>query len=64
MVNLMKEYYKDIKYNEKNNNFNIKIRIFKNIYFKINILSKQYILTFFIILKKEVNKYYYNNIIG
>ena len=36
----MKRYYKDIKYDGKNNNFNIKICIFKNIYLKISILSK------------------------
>ena len=64
MANFIKEYYKNIKYNKKNNNFNIKIRIFKNIYLKINILFKQYTLTFFTILKKKVNKYYYNNIIN
>ena len=40
MANFIKEYYENIKYSGKNNNFNIKIRIFKNIYFKINVLSK------------------------
>ena len=40
MVNFMKKYYKNMKYNKRNNNFNIKIYIFKNIYFKINVLFK------------------------
>ena len=50
----MKKYYKNIKYNKKSNNFNIKICIFKNIYLKINVLFKQYILTFSTILKKKL----------
>ena len=64
MANFMKRYYKNIKYSRRNNSFNMKIRIFKDIYLKINILFKQYILAFFIILKKKVNKYYYNNMIS
>ena len=36
----MKKYYENIKYNKENNNFSMKIRIFKNIYLKIGILSK------------------------
>ena len=40
MVNFIKKYYEDIKYNKKNNNFNMKIYIFKNIYLKIGILFK------------------------
>ena len=64
MANFIKEYYKDMKYSGKNNSFNMKIRIFKDICFKINVLFKQYILTFFIMLKKKTNKYYYNNIIN
>ena len=60
----MKKYYKNKKYSRKNNNFNMKICIFEDIYLKINILFKQYTLTFFTILKKKVNKYYYNNIIN
>jgi len=40
MANLIKKYYKNMKYNEKSNNFNMKIRIFKDIYFKTNVLPK------------------------
>jgi len=40
VANFIKGYYKDIKYNEKNNSFNMKICIFKDIYLKIGVLFK------------------------
>jgi len=55
----MKIYNKKLKYYKGENLFNIFIRVFKDLYFKVNVKLKGYYNTFLIILISEVNKFYY-----
>ena len=55
----MKIYNKKLKYYKNKNLFNIFIRVFKDLYLKIYIKSKEYYNAFLIIFISEVNKFYY-----
>ena len=55
----MKIYYNNNKYYNIKNVFYIKLVIFTNIYFKLNIITLEYNLIFFIILFREIFLFYY-----
>ena len=56
---LIKIYNEKFKYYKNKNLFNIFIRIFKDLYFKINIKLKEYYNAFSIIFINKINKFYY-----
>ena len=56
---LIKIYNEKFKYYKNKNLFNIFIRIFKDLYFKINIKLKEYYNAFSIIFINKNNKFYY-----
>ena len=56
---LIKIYNKKFKYYKNKNLFNIFIRVFKNLYFKINIELKEYYNAFLIIFINKINEFYY-----
>jgi len=56
---LIKIYNKILKYYKNKNSFNIFIRVFKDLYFKVNIKLKEYYNAFSIIFISEANKFYY-----
>jgi len=58
-VILIKIYNEKFKYYKNKNLFNIFIRIFKDLYFKINIKLKEYYNAFSIIFINKINKFYY-----
>ena len=55
----MKIYNKKFKYYKNENLFNIFIRVFKDLYFKVNIELKKYYNVFSIIFINKTNKFYY-----
>ena len=55
----MKIYNKKFKYYKNKNLFDIFIRVFKDLYFKVNVESKEYRNAFSIILISEINEFYY-----
>ena len=56
---LIKIYNKILKYYKSENLFDIFIRIFKDLYFKVNIKLKEYYNAFSIIFTSEINEFYY-----
>ena len=56
---LIKIYNKKFKYYKNENLFDIFIRVFKNLYFKVNIKSEEYYNIFSIIFINKINKFYY-----
>ena len=54
----MKIYNKKLKYYKNENLLNIFIWIFKDLYFKVNIKSKEYYNVFLIIFTNKINKFY------
>ena len=55
----MKIYNKKFKYYKGEILFNIFIRVFKDLYFKVNIKLKEYYDVFSIIFISKINKFYY-----
>jgi len=56
---LMKIYNEKLKYYKNKDLFNIFIRVFKDLYPKVNIESKEYHNAFSIIFTSEANEFYY-----
>ena len=55
----MKIYSEKFKYYKKEDLLNIFIRVFKDLYPKVNVKSKKYYDAFSIILISEINEFYY-----
>jgi len=55
----MKIYNEKLKYYKNKDLFNIFIRVFKNLYFKVNVKSEEYYNAFSIIFISKVNEFYY-----
>ena len=59
----MKIYNEKLKYYKGENSFDIFIRVFKNLYFKVNIRSEEYYNLFSIIFTNKTNEFYYQKLI-
>ena len=55
----MKIYSEKLKYYKGENLFNISLRMFKDLYFKIGVKSEEYRDAFSIILISEASEFYY-----
>ena len=55
----MKIYSEKLKYYKEEDSFNIFIRVFKDLYLKVNVKSKEYYDAFSIIFTSEANEFYY-----
>jgi len=55
----MKIYNEKLKYYKGKDSFNIFIRVFKDLYPKISVKSKEYYNAFSIIFISKTNKFYY-----
>jgi len=58
-VILIKIYNEKFKYYKNKDLFDIFIRVFKDLYFKVNIKSEEYYNAFSIIFTNKINKFYY-----
>ena len=55
----MKIYSEKLKYYKGEKSFDISLRVFKDLYFKISVKSEEYRDAFSIILISKANKFYY-----
>ena len=58
----MKIYNEKLKYYKSKDLLDIFIRVFKNLYFKVNIKSKEYYNAFLIIFTSKTNEFYYQKL--
>ena len=58
----MKIYNKKLKYYKRENLLNIFLRVFKDLYLKVNIKLKEYYNAFSIILTSETSEFYYQKL--
>ena len=61
LINLVKLYINEFKYNSENDNFNFKLTIFINFYYKTDILKQEFSQAYSIILRGLTFDYYYIN---
>lgn len=62
LSNLVKIYIKGAKYNNRNNSFIFKLKIFHDIYLSVYVSYKTKIKIYFTMLKSLIYDYYYKNI--